>query len=161
MVSPDRPRLTDVSITLRELAWTIHRKAPERAGVGPLPTTEIALLKQVIDAPASTVGELAEALGLQQPNVSTALRTLEERGFVSREKSARDRRVSLIQPTPSGVQEHRAVAAEWSRPVNEALESLTAEQLATLEDAVEALTAVHQALRKASGRGSASDVGDA
>ena len=46
MVSPDRPRLTDVSITLREIAWTIHRKAPDRAGVGPLPTTEIALLKQ-------------------------------------------------------------------------------------------------------------------
>lgn len=157
MVNPDRPRLTDVSITLRELAWTIHRKAPERAGVGPLPTTEIALLKQVIDAPASTVGELADALGLQQPNVSAALRTLEERGFISREKSARDRRVSYIQPRPSGIDEHRAVAAEWSRPVNDALHSLTAEQLTTLEAAAEALSAVHDALRKPASRGSASD----
>lgn len=151
-MTSDRPGLTDVSITLRELAWTIHRKAPERAGVGPLPTTEIALLKQVIDSPASTVGEIADALGLQQPNVSTSLRTLEQRGFVTREKSPQDRRVSLIQPTDSGIAEHRAISEEWARPVNDALLALTTEQQTALENAVDALTAAHRVLRREMGR---------
>ena len=148
MVNSHRAPLTEVSITLRELAWTIHRKAPDRAGVGPLPTTEIALLKQVIDSPASTVGELAAALGLQQPNVSSGLRELERRGFVTREKSERDRRISLIQPTPSGIAEHQAIAEEWAGPVNAALDQLTPEQQAALEAAADALAAAHQALRR-------------
>ncbi|MGP6169981.1 MarR family winged helix-turn-helix transcriptional regulator [Microbacterium sp. A204] len=152
MVNTRGSNLTDVSITLRELAWTIHRKAPERAGVGPLPTTEIALLKQVIDTPASTVGELADALGLQQPNASAALRTLEQRGYVTREKSPRDRRVSLIQPTESGRAEHRAISEEWARPIDDVLRALTSEQQHALESAVDALAATHLALRRQLGR---------
>jgi DNA-binding MarR family transcriptional regulator len=148
MVNSRRATLTEVSVTLRELAWTIHRKAPDRAGVGPLPTTEIALLKQVIDQPASTVGELAAALGLQQPNVSSGLRELERRGFVTREKSERDRRISLLQPTASGIAEHQAIAEEWAGPVNAALEQLSPDQQAALEAAADALAAAHRALRR-------------
>lgn len=148
MGNPRRAPLTEVSITLRELAWTIHHRAPDRAGVGPLPTTEIALLKQVIDYPGSTVGDLAAALGLQQPNVSSALRELERRGFVTREKSERDRRVSLIQATPSGVAEHQAISEEWAAPVNAALHELSTEQQAALAAAAEALAAAHHALRR-------------
>lgn len=99
----------DLAVTLRELAWTIHRKAPDRAGVGPIPTTEIALLKQIIDHPGATVGELAQGLGLRQPNVSAALRALLGRGLVERHQSPSDRRIASIFVTDAGVA-HAAMA---------------------------------------------------
>lgn len=148
MATPASTTRSEVSTALRELAWAIHRTAPERAGVGPIPTTEIALLKQVIDNPGSTVGDLAAALGLQQPNVSTAIRVLAGRGFVTREKSQSDRRVSLVFPTELGITEHTAISEAWSSPVDAALEELSAKQRAALEDAAEAIAALHQALRR-------------
>lgn len=155
MTNPAPASLTEVSIILRELAWTIHRKAPERAGVGPLPTTEIALLKQVIDVPGSTVGELALALGMQQPNASASLRALESRGFIARAKSARDRRMSLIYATPQGVEEHEAVARAWAEPVIAAIAQLSPSQQDSLRAAAEAMAAAHDVLRRPAGGPSA------
>lgn len=139
-----RPELT---VTLREIAWTIHRTAPDRAGVGPLPTTEIALLKQVIDAPGSTVGELARALGLRQPNVSAALRVLSQRGFVVKEPGEQDRRVVRIFATERGGVEHQAIADAWTGDLDRALAELSPRQLEALDDALDALRALHRSLR--------------
>lgn len=136
----------DLSATLRELAWVIHRSAPERAG-GPIPTTEIALLKQVIDAPGSTVGELASAIGLRQPNASAALRTLEARGFVRRTKSDEDRRVTLLMPTPEGIAEHEIVSEGWGEPVLEAIAALDPQHRAALDAAFPVLQQLQQHLK--------------
>jgi len=139
-----RRELADV---LRELGWTVHRRAPERAGVGPIPTTEIALLKQVIDSPGATVGELAQALGLRQPNVSAAIRVLADRGLVTKETSATDRRITMVKPTAAGHAEHEAIASGWSSPIVDALASLSEEHQRTLEGATEALAALYDLLR--------------
>jgi len=142
-----RSARTDLTITLRELAWTIHRRAPDRAGVGPIPTTELALLKQVLETPGATVGELSAALGLQQPNTSAALRVLITRGLVTREKSEHDRRVARIMPTPLASTEHQAIAEAWAGSVESALAQLGPEQVDDLERAVEALQALDRAIR--------------
>lgn len=156
---PDAPRLTDsgapaggpdldgLAAILRELAWTIHRSAPERAGVGPIPTTEIALLKQVLDAPGSTVGELSQALGLRQPNASAAIRGLVQRGWVSRVKSPDDRRVTRIVPTAEGAAEHRAITDAWGSPLVRALGELGADQRRRLAEATPALDELYRRLR--------------
>lgn len=86
-VGADR-KTRDTPTLLRELAWVIHRTAPERSGA-PLPIAEVALLKEIDDMPGVTVGELAAALGMQQPNVSAALRALERNGFIVRERCER------------------------------------------------------------------------
>lgn len=135
----------DVSTTLRELAWVIHRSAPERAGA-PIPTTEIALMKQVMDAPGSTVGDLAGVLGLRQPNVSAALRGLERRGFVQRVKSEGDRRVTRILPTETGAAEYRVISDAWRAPVHDGIEALEAADRAALEAAAPALQRLHERL---------------
>jgi len=145
-VPPTRRELTEV---LREIAWTVHRRAPERAGVGPLPTTEIALLKQVISTPGATVGQLAEALGLRQPNASAAIRLLADKGLVTKEPSPDDRRIVRIVPTELGSSEHAEIADAWVRPLEDAIASLSEEQQQALEDAAEALMALHTALRPA------------
>ncbi|WP_246213021.1 MarR family winged helix-turn-helix transcriptional regulator [Streptomyces abyssomicinicus] len=142
--SPHQRELADV---LRELGWTVHRRTPERAGVGPIPTTELALLKQVIDAPGSTVGELAQALGLRQPNVSAAIRVLADRGYVVKESSPKDRRITLVRPTALGCSEHEAIADSWAAPIRVALEGLSADHRSAIEQAAEALAALHERLR--------------
>jgi len=138
---------TPLAVTLRELAWTIHKRAPDRAGVGPLPTTEIALLKQVLDSPGSTVRELSAALGLRQPNTSAALRVLESRGLVERHPGANDRRTVLIEPTELGRTEHAALAGDWAGAVSDAIARLTAGQRAELESAAVALTELTRLLQ--------------
>lgn len=137
----------ELAEVLRELGWTVHRRAPERAGVGPIPTTELALLKQVIENPGATVGELAQALGLRQPNVSAAVRLLAARGLVTKEASPADRRITMVRATPLGHTEHEAIASGWSSPIMEALASLGEEHRRALADATEALGALHEALR--------------
>jgi len=147
------PRVTERELAdvLRELGWTIHRRAPERAGVGPIPTTELALLKQVIDAPGSTVGELAQALGLRQPNVSAAVGVLASRGLVTKETSPSDRRVTLVTATPLGHSEHQAIADGWAQPLEAALAALPEEHRHALAKASDALEALHGLLRAPEG----------
>lgn len=142
----DMRDMRDVPTTLRELAWVIHRSAPERAG-GPIPTTEVALLKQVLDTPGSTVGELASALGLRQPNVSSALRALEGRGMVRRVKNEDDRRVTQIMPTPVGASEHHAISEAWKEPLLDAIGTLETEDREALAAAAGALQRLYDQLK--------------
>jgi len=137
---------TPLSVTLRELAWTIHKRTPDRAGVGPLPTVEVALLKQIIDEPGSTVGELASALGIAQPNASAALRDLVGRGLAVRVADERDRRTVRIEPTDVGREEHEAISAAWANGVAEALERLPEAERAALEQAADAMVALSRVM---------------
>lgn len=138
---PDRPD-TPLAVTLRELAWTIHKRSPDRAGVGPLPTIEVALLKQIIDMPGATVGELSAALGLRQPNTSAALRHLVDRGLVARVTDAADRRTVRIEPTELGRDEHEEISRAWANDVATALGKLAAEDREALERAAGAMAAL-------------------
>ncbi|MFJ8896433.1 MarR family winged helix-turn-helix transcriptional regulator [Leifsonia sp. NPDC102414] len=134
-------------VILRELAWTIHKRSPDRAGVGPLPTTEVALLKQVVDAPGSTVGELSAALGLRQPNASAAIRVLVGKGLVERAADETDKRTVRIVPTAFGRAEHEAIAADWAGAVAEAIAQLGARDRAALEAASGAMTELTKLVR--------------
>ncbi|WP_460775831.1 MarR family winged helix-turn-helix transcriptional regulator [Microbacterium sp. GXF7504] len=145
---PDRPD-TPLAVILRELAWTIHKRSPDRAGVGPLPTIEVALLKQIVDSPGSTVGELSTALGLRQPNTSAALRDLVDRGLVARVTDERDRRTVRIEPTELGRTEHVEIAGAWANDVATALEQLPEADRAALEGAAGALASLSRIVRGA------------
>lgn len=136
----------DPATVLRELAWVVHRCAPDRAG-GPIPTTEVALLKQVNDAPGSTVGELAASLGLRQPNVSSALRSLERRGLVRRNKADDDQRVTRISLTTDGAAEHAALSEAWKAPLLDAFAELDSEQRELFAAAMPVLRRLHDTLR--------------
>jgi len=138
--------LGQLTIALRELSWAVHRRAPERAG-SPLPTTELALLRQVYETPGATVGELAQQLGLQQSNTSTALRVLERRGYVTRRPHPADRRATQIEPTEAGAREHEAIAEAWASSLDGALTALSPDQRAALMAAAPAMEALNAVLR--------------
>lgn len=135
----------DLTVTLRELAWTVHYRVPDRAQV---PSTELTLLKQIIDRPGSTVGELSAALNIRQSNTSTAIRSLVERGFAERVPDTADKRVVHIHATSLGEEEHREIAHAWAAGLDEAVASLTPEQIRTLMTAREALQALERTIRR-------------
>ncbi len=145
-VGPGSTR-ADVSAVIRDLAWTVHRRSPQVAGVEPLPTTELAVLMHVLESPGVSVGEVSRHLGLRQSNTSAALRTLDERGLVAREPDAEDRRVTRLVPTERAQVEHEAIADAWAGPIAEARAALAPEHVAALDAAVGALQALDRRLR--------------
>ncbi|WP_298177059.1 MarR family transcriptional regulator [Saccharomonospora sp.] len=136
----------ELATVLRNLAWTIHRMVPEVAGLDPLPTTELAVIKQVLEAPGITVTELARQLGMQQSNVSTAVRALVGRGLVARQRCPEDRRVTRLSPTEKSLAARESIDTVWSGTIWTAMTRLSDEHVVALESASEALQALDQAL---------------
>jgi DNA-binding MarR family transcriptional regulator len=136
----------ELATVLRDLAWTIHRLVPEVAGLDPLPTSELAVIKQVLAAPGITVTELARHLGMQQSNVSAAVRDLVGRDLVARESNPTDRRVSRLVPTEKSLAARESIDTVWSGTVQTAMAQLSSEQVAAIEAASDALRALDQVL---------------
>ncbi|UOE20335.1 winged helix-turn-helix transcriptional regulator [Thermobifida halotolerans] len=141
------PGERELAGVLRALAWTIHRLVPERAGVEPMPVSELAVLKQILESPGVTVTELARHLGMRQSNTSAAVRGLVERDLVRREGTPVDRRVTRLVPTEKLLAERERIDTVWSGTIRSAMARLGPEQAAALEAASDALQALDQALR--------------
>ncbi len=136
----------ELATVLRDLAWTIQRLVPEVAGLDPLPTTELAVIKHIQGSPGVTVSELARHLGMQQSNVSAAVRGLAERGLVARENSPADRRVTRLVPTEKSLAAKESIDTVWSGTIQTAMARLSHEQVAAIEAASGALQALDQVL---------------
>lgn len=139
-------RGAEFATVLRDLAWTIQRLVPEVAGVEPLTTTELAMIKQIQAAPGITVTELARRLGMRQSNASAAVRDLVGHGLVSRERGSTDRRVTNLVPTAKSLAAKEAINTAWSGTIRDAKSRLDPEQVAAIEGAAEALHALDLAL---------------
>lgn len=144
-------RRRELAMLLRDLSWTIHRRVPEVTGIDPLTSTDLAVLKHVLDAPGMTVTELSRDMALKQSNASAAVRTLTERGLVTRESSPSDRRVSRLFPTDKALDQDEAIADAWAGPIRKALAGLDEPETAALDAAVQALRTLNQSLRSAQG----------
>lgn len=64
---------------------------------------EFSLLMLLRDNDGVTQRDLVEALNLNAPNLTTLITRMQERGILSRERSASDRRAQLIRLTPEGL----------------------------------------------------------
>lgn len=140
-------RRREVAILLRDLAWTIHRRIPDVSGIDPLASTELAVLKHVLETPGLTVTELARRMALKQSNTSAAVRVLTERGLVTREGSPTDRRISRLVPTEGALAQDEAIEDAWAGPIRSALAGLTAEEVEALNAAVAPLQRLNSLLR--------------
>src|SRR3954464_12110983 len=63
---------------------------------------QLFVLQQLADKPAESLNELAERTATHQRPVSVVVRRLVDRGFVTREAAASDRRRVQIALTPAG-----------------------------------------------------------
>lgn len=136
----------ELATVLRNLAWTIQRVVPEAAGLDPLTNTELATIKRIQASPGVTVGELARHLGMQQSNVSAAVRDLVQRGLVARESNPADRRVHKLVPTEKSLAEKGLLEDVWSGAVRTAMTRLDHERVAAIENASDALQALDEVL---------------
>lgn len=143
----------EVARVLRDLSWTIHRRIPETRGFHALPTTELAILKHVLDDPGVTVTELSRRLGMQPSNTSAAVKALTTKGMLERRPGPDDKRVVMLFVTAAAMKEHDAIATAWQGSIDRALAQLPPEQLAALEAATEALSALDEIAQRQLSRG--------
>ena len=140
-------RRREVAVLLRDLAWTVHRRIPDVTGIDPLASTELAVLKHILEAPGLTVTELSRRMALKQSNTSAAVRVLTERGLVTRESSPVDRRISRLFPTDEALAQDEAIEDAWAGPIRSGLAGLSDEEARALEAAASALQSLNAVLR--------------
>jgi DNA-binding MarR family transcriptional regulator len=138
-VSDHTARIRELAVTLHDLSWRISRFAPARVGLEPLPASELAVLREVMDGPGRSVSDVAAAISMQSSNVSTALRALAERGLVEKRPADHDRRMSLLHPTARALAEREAIEDAVAGTVSAALAGLPAGHVDALFDALPAL----------------------
>src|SRR5947208_14947262 len=101
----------DLAVVLYDLAWLLPRTVgADDAKRDPIPPTELEIMKLLVRRPGLSVTEIARELALQPSNVSTAVRSLAERGMVERRAHASDARVARLPPTRAAVSNRRGRA---------------------------------------------------
>lgn len=158
---PDDLRV--LAVAIQDLARAVRQS---ESGPPRLPATELEIIRYVDAHPGSSVGAVAEALGLQQSNVSAAVRGLVERGLVERTADADDRRVARLRSTALAGRNREVVETGWSRWLQTALAELGTDDAAAVHAAAGPLArlAAHArgpALRGGPGDGAAGRPGDA
>ena len=83
--------------------------------------------------------KLARHICVNKSNVARNLSYLEEKGYVRREQSGKDKRVTLCYPTEKMLEalpEVKRISEEWNRKITEELSAEEAEQFAAILDKV-------------------------
>ena len=102
-----------------------------RKGGGEMSHHQIRALFHLAKEPEVTAGCLAKNAELSPASMTAMLDQLEEWGFVSRRRSAEDRRQVLVSLTDKGREKLEAKRARWNETIRAALDQHTDEELAT------------------------------
>ncbi len=105
--------LADLADLILNVGRLVRARTPEDPGTVPLTETERQVMRVVDLYPGAAPSEIARRARLQRTNVSTALRTLEQRGMVSR--AATTGRGIAVTPTERAAANLRTLRAAWSR----------------------------------------------
>ena len=105
------------------------------------------ILAQLSRFQSQSAGHLSELTNMDKPRTSRALRRMEERGLIARERHSRDQRVAVIRLTPSGVAiyaEIAPLALEWEQQL---VTEFSDEERGALDGLLERLRVRLQAMR--------------
>jgi DNA-binding MarR family transcriptional regulator len=117
---------------------------------GDLSRTEGGVLNTLTGA-TRRITELAELEGLAQPTMTLLVQTLEQRGWVKRERPADDGRVVLVSLTEAGKATLEEFRAQFGAALRAHMDAMPDEQIAALETATETLGSLVGVLRSAAG----------
>ncbi len=127
--------LTSEATTLRMATFRLARRLRSERAVDSMSDGQFAVLAALSVHGAHTLGELADRERVSAPSMNRTVNCLEESGYLSRTPDDADRRKVNIMLTDEG----REVVTETVRRrdswLEEALDSLTSQQRATLDAA--------------------------
>lgn len=127
----DRDLARDVWLLMSDLVLDHQRRRAVSDAVG-LSFSRARAVRRVARQPMS-MGELADALGIDRPNLTAVVDDLERRGLVRRTAHPTDRRAKLVEATPAGHDLARRADDILAAPP-EALGALEAGELAALRE---------------------------
>ena len=133
------PELLRLANELRPVLLLLNRQL--RKELAPLGITagQAALLHAIRTNPRLGVRDLAAREGISAPAMSAHLDRLEAAGLVRRQRSAADRRRVVAEVTEQGVRVLRSARARRTAWLAARLKSLSAEERAAIERAIEPL----------------------
>jgi DNA-binding MarR family transcriptional regulator len=129
---------TSLASRLRLSIGRMSRRLRQEGGGG-LPSSQYSALVTIERHGPLTPSELAERERIQRPSATRVLARLEETGLVERTPDPSDGRSALIALTPAGSALLGEVRHAKDVYLEQRLETLTAKERATLEDAAEIL----------------------
>ncbi len=138
MPPPEAITDRDLAERLRLAVTRLARRLRQQSGVDASPT-QLSALATIERRGPITLGDLAAAERVKPPTVTAAVSRLEAEGFVARHIDPADRRIVRVEVTASG---RKLLARNRSRKTAELdrrLQSLTPEDRATLDRAVDVL----------------------
>jgi DNA-binding MarR family transcriptional regulator len=104
----------DLAVVLHDLAWLLPRTiGVDGARRDPLPTSELEVMRLLARRPGLSVNDVARELGMQSSNVSTAIRSLVDKGTLRRRPDDADRRVVRLEPTESALEARDRRETSW------------------------------------------------
>jgi DNA-binding MarR family transcriptional regulator len=129
----------ELALALHDVSWRVARLGPADVGVEPLPATELAVLRAVMDQPGRSVSDVASSMSMQSSNVSAAVRALVGRGLVDKRPDADDRRVTLLRPTAQALKNRDAIEKAIAGTIFAALANMPTRDVEALMNAVPAM----------------------
>lgn len=136
---------TDDLVELADRIVQISRRIePQLLGAVPLTGTEATVLRWVHRHPNASPSEVAEQTGLQRSNVSTALKGLEGKGMIERQRDPADARLVRLQLSDHAEADTARLHEAWARMLTEALDG----DLDGLGSAVSVLERIYQGVRR-------------
>lgn len=133
------------NVTARDVARKAKRILPlmgrlmesqMRSPAIPVPPAHWHVLNHVDQEP-HTLGDLADKMSVSSASLSRTVTVLEERGWVTRNRSEEDRRVVLIQTTTDGNQFLRGIERQSEDFLTETLSKLPQDELDRLMNGLE------------------------
>jgi DNA-binding MarR family transcriptional regulator len=107
-----------VGYLLRDASRLMLRVTAARLAAHGVTLAQYFLLRQLWEADGRTQREISKELDVPEPALAALLRTLEDGGFVRRERSDVDRRRAHVRVTPEGFAVRDALLAEGTAVVD-------------------------------------------
>ncbi len=150
MNSAETDDLDRLSVDLLQQASLLSKLVFRYAGTG-ISRSEAGLLTALEQGP-QRITALAELEGLAQPTVTTLVRELERRGWVSRDRDPDDGRVVLVSLAPGGQDELDRFRAAYRPILRASLEKAPPGQVEALADATRAIAGLVSSLQEEASR---------
>jgi DNA-binding MarR family transcriptional regulator len=138
VTDPSDDPLADLADLILNVGRLVRSCSPEAPDVVPLTETERQVMRVVDLYPGAAPSEIAHRTRLQRTNVSTALRSLEEKGMISR--AAATGRGVAVRPTDRAAANLRVLRAAWSRELSRVL----GDDLGPVHECIELLSRIEQ-----------------